>query len=134
MSKIKARNVSLKAGGKTLSGIKDCQITLTTVTNDARVKAGGKIRTFERVDWTAAATVELGHESGASSEATVATIKAAAIAGTKMTLEFTISGESYLSGQAMVSSYTENHPVDGRASYSVNFKGTGPIAPVEDED
>lgn len=130
MSKIKAHDVTLELGNA-IAGLKECQITLTTVTNDARVKGSKRLRTFERVDYTATATVEVGHEgSGLGAPLTRRDLEDAVTSGTARNFTFTIgTGGSggVFTGKVLVTGMTENAPVEGRMTYSLNLKGVEPI-------
>lgn len=127
MSKIKAKDVEIKLGGSKIAGLTDCSIDITTVTDDTRTKesAAGPCHEFDRIDWSASGSGEVGKEG--TGQKTIADLRDAAIAGTVLEVQFAVSNSVKLKGNALISGLTITAPVEGKATYSITFQAVGPI-------
>lgn len=130
MSKVSARNVTVEVDGKVPYGLTDCQLQLTTVFESSQTKEDiAPVDEPMRVDWTITMTCNFGRED--ATENTVGTaldFKVASKTGEKRKVAFRVhdpdsSPDFLYGGDALVSSYQEDAPVDGKLTYTVTFKG-----------
>lgn len=120
--KVTAKNVTIKVGGKKIAGATDASLNLTTAFATSQTKEDeGEVSVPERVDWTMDSSSIVGEE--AESDATLLTFRDAAKVGTKLAVTFQIGTMATYSGTAMVTSYSESAPVEGRPTYQASLKG-----------
>jgi predicted secreted protein len=124
--KVTAKNVQIKVGGKKIAGATDASLSLTTAFATSQTKEDvGEVSVAERVDWTLDSSAIFGEEG--TDNATLLTFRDAAQTGTRLEVSFHIGSMATYSGTAMVSSYTETAPVDGRPTYQANLKGVSSL-------
>ena len=132
MSKLSARDVTVKVNGNVPAGLTDCTIELRTVFETSQTKFDPMpVDEPSYIDWSINISGEFGRETQGAVDAK--TLKDASKAGDKVTASFNIhnpnSSPSDLTyeGQAIVSSYQESAPVDGKVTYSATLKAAGEL-------
>lgn len=121
-----AKNVKVTANGKPLAGLTDCSLNLTTSFASSQTKEDPTpVDEPLRVDWEISVTGDFGREGDASVDA--ADLKAAIKEGTKMPVVFEIGTLASYQGNALLSSYSESAPTDGKITYQVSFKGVSKL-------
>lgn len=124
--RVTAKNVTIKVGGKNIAGATDASLGLTTIFNTSQTKAdAGEVAVPDHVEWTLDSSSIMGEES--TGEADLLTFRDAAKVGTKLAVSFQIGSMATYSGTAMVTSYSESAPVDGRPTYQASLKGVSTL-------
>lgn len=124
--KVTAKKVTIKVGGKKIAGATDASLNLTTAFATSQTKEDeGEVAVPERVDWTLDSSSIMGEEG--ADDVTLLTFRDAAKAGTKLAVSFQIGSMATYSGTAMVTSYSESAPVDGRPTYTASLKGVSSL-------
>lgn len=124
--KVLAKNVKLMVGGKKIAGATDASLNLTTAFATSQTKEDdGEVAVPERVDWTLDSSSIVGEEG--TDDVTLLQFRNAAKVGTKLEVSFQIGSMATFSGTAMVTSYSEAAPVDGRPTYQVSLKGVSSL-------
>lgn len=123
--KVLAKNVKIMVGGKKIAGATDASLNLTTAFATSQTKEDdGEVAVPERVDWTLDSSSIVGEEG--DDNVTLFTFRDAAKVGTKFDIEFLL-GAATFAGKAMVTSYSEAAPVEGRPTYQVSLKGVSDL-------
>ena len=121
-----AKNVKVTANGKPLAGLTDCSLNLTTAFASSQTKEDPTpVDEPLRGDWEISVTGDFGREGDASVDA--AALKAAIKVGTKMPVVFEIGTLASYQGTALLSSYSESAPTDGKITYQASFKGVSKL-------
>jgi hypothetical protein len=124
--KVLAKNVIIKIGDKKIAGATDASLNLTTVFATSQTKEDeGEVSVPERVDWTVDSSAIQGELTDDTEGLT--TFRDAARAGTKLAVSFKIGEMATYFGVAIVTSYTETAPVEGRPTYQASMKGFGKL-------
>lgn len=124
--KVTAKNVKITVGGKKVAGATDASLSLTTAFATSQTKEDdGEVAVPERVDWTLDSSSIMGEEG--EGDATLLTFRDAAKVGTRLAVTFQIGSMATYSGTAMVTSYSESAPVDGRPTYTASLKGVSSL-------
>lgn len=121
-----ARLVTTKVGGKDVAGLTDCGLNLTTEFATSQTKEDvTPVDEAMRVAWEISISGELGHED--TSKADISTMKSAVKAGTKLQVQYVIGSLASYSGTAIISSYQETMPTDGKVTYSATLTGVSSL-------
>ena len=120
MAKIKANTVTVTLSGNTVASATSCTLSATAVLDETRTKdSDPQHRELDYVDWS----VDIEALNGA----TLATVKAAQLAGTALPIALKVGSTAKFSGSAVISSCEIGAPVDGRVTYKVSLQGSGPL-------
>lgn len=132
-----ASGVTVKAGGKPLAGLTQCDLSLTTVFASSQTKEDkGPQDEAERVDWELSVQGEFGRESASSVSG--GDVRGMLVQGSRVSAEYVIGELASYQGFALVSSYSQSEPVEGKITYSATLKGVGKLVkfvkPVSEEE
>ena len=126
MSKQLAKNVKVLIGSAPISGLTECSLSLTTVFATSETKEDSTpVDEPLRVDWELSISGEFGHEGDGSTRA--GDLKTSLKQGETVPIAFVIGTLAKYSGQALITSYSENAAVEGRITFSISFKGIGKL-------
>ena len=147
----------LRVGGKTIALSTSCSLNVTsqfdeTKTKDDPVGPGGE---FKYADWNVSSENLVGCDTDIQTQAVASLLLEAQLSGTLLDVEFRMmtgtngsvptgdwQPEGVIStlivpnvrGKAMVESYTENAPVEGKATLSVSLKGMSTLEFIRTAD
>lgn len=124
-----ASGVTVEVAAKALAGLTQCDLSLSTVFATSQTKEDKNPKDdAERVDWEVSVQGEFGRET--ADNMTAGDVKNNIKQGTKAEVVYKIGEMASYKGVALVTSYTETKPVDGKITYSATFKGSSKLEKV----
>lgn len=127
--KVTAKKVEITVGGKKIAGATDANLSLTTVFATSQTKEDeGEVSIPEKVDWTLNSSSLIGEED--ADHVDITALENAAKFGTKLQVKFSIGTMAAYQGTAMITSYSEAAPTEGRPTCSATLKGVSHLTKV----
>lgn len=121
-----ARNVIIKVGGKAIAGGTDAGLSLTSVFDSHRTKADSyEKNSATRVDWTMESQSVFGDEGDGLAD--IGLLASAFERGEAVEVEYELGSMAVFMGTALISSYKENAPLEGRPNCSCTFRGVSEL-------
>jgi predicted secreted protein len=127
---INGHNLRIKIGGTAIAKATECSVSIS---GDVREVAHKDIGTGVGAGWSSAEYGTKSWEAQCSAlyaeSETFETIFTAFNASTKVTFEFSdgVTGNKKMTGTAVITSIEQNAPNNEEVTYSVSFKGDGPL-------
>lgn len=127
MSKVLGRDVFVRVGADAIAGQTDCSLNMSTNFATSQTKFDSTpVNEPLYVDWDMQVSGEVGREDAGG--VTIGELKTAAKAGSRLSVAFEVGSMAAFSGTAIVSSYNESAPVEGKITYSVTLKGVSALS------
>lgn len=132
MSKLLAKDVTVEAGALTFAGLTDCSLNASTTFAQSRVKSDKVTQNKpERVTWEISISGEFGRETvNAQVPSDHAGVAALLTIGSITKVTFKVGALASYTGDALVTAYNVDEPVNGTITYSATFKGVGKLSKV----
>lgn len=117
-----AKNVTISVGGRLIAGGTDASLNLTTVFDTYRVKSDRREkRSASHVEWNIESQSVFGEEGNGLTG--IDELALYAQKGTALLVEYKLGDLATFKGSAIISSYKETAPVEGRPTCSCTFRG-----------